>query len=197
MTASSTPETPPAAPPSTTAASPVRPAGETGGHTVQDWEQPSPRPTARTLSNPGQDAAEPAAAVPASMASQPEPEVVAVYLRPQNLPRPQVAEPVARATLGDEDVQRPPAGPETLADVITRTVTGLLERSLHESVTAAVRALAPRMVISFPGGLEATPEGPLAGSLDPSAAAADAVEPGEVAPAAGLGIAGLPEPPLA
>lgn len=65
----------------------------------------------------------------------PSPPVTAVYLRPTQAP--------ALATQG------PPAN-ETLIDAITRIVSGMLERDLRDSVTAAVRALAPRLVVSLP-----------------------------------------------
>ena len=49
----------------------------------------------------------------------------------------------------------PPAQPPvdaTLIDAITRIVAGMLERHVRESVTAAVMALAPRLVVSLPPG---------------------------------------------
>lgn len=71
--------------------------------------------------------------VPAGAASADAPSaaVTAIYLRPRN------------------GVHHPGPG-ETLVDSITRIVTGMLEQHVRESVTAAVRALAPRLRVSFP-----------------------------------------------
>lgn len=77
---------------------------------------------------PAPDLLAPAGAV---SADAPSLKVAAIYLRPHN------------------GVHHP--GPdETLVDSITRIVTGMLEQHIRESVTAAVRALAPRLLISFP-----------------------------------------------
>ncbi|MEK6976231.1 MAG: hypothetical protein AABY18_07805 [Candidatus Thermoplasmatota archaeon] len=80
-------------------------------------------------------------------ADAPSPEVAAIYLRPGKAAAVQ------------------PASDETLVDSITRIVSEMLQQHLHESVTAAVRALAPRLVISLPDKAEPLdgPETPTAG----------------------------------
>lgn len=71
------------------------------------------------------------------LVGDPSPEVVAVYLRPTAA----VPSPVARADV--------PAVDASLIDTITRIVCEMLETHVRESVTAAVLALAPRMVVSL------------------------------------------------
>ncbi len=87
------------------------------------------------------------------------PEVTAVYLRP--------VKPAA-AEAGRDGRGR--YANENLADAITRIVSGMLERDLRDSVTAAVRALAPRLVVSLPPDPPADAPGPAPVPAQPSAA---------------------------
>jgi hypothetical protein len=74
---------------------------------------------------------------------EPSPEVEAVFLRPKNADAARLATPA---------VATPAQAPldESLIDSITRIVTEMLQVHVRESVTAAVRALAPRLVVALP-----------------------------------------------
>lgn len=76
---------------------------------------------------------------------EPTPEVVPQFLRRG---RPAAASGGA----ADADAVDAVAVDATLIDSITRIVTQMLDVHVRESVTAAVRALAPRFVISMPHG---------------------------------------------
>lgn len=68
----------------------------------------------------------------------PSPQVEPQFLRPRRAP----AGPAPmRAPAQDVDA--------TLVEAITRIVSGMLHKHISESVTAAVRALAPRLVVSL------------------------------------------------
>lgn len=161
----------------------MRPPGEQGGHTVQDWEQPTPKPfvkgdsSSRSTPPPPEQTEGQATA----LGDEPSPVVEPIYLR--SVP----AAPLAKA---DAPVQGKSehsslAGTETLVDVITSTVSGLLQQSLRESVLAAVRALAPRMIITFPAPIEEPREATASSSRPPPASRAArvliAAEPGRIA----------------
>jgi hypothetical protein len=125
------------------------------------------------------------------------PEVQAVYLRPGSPPRlpsqktseesvglPQTTEETSVLPTAKEGPAPLSMGSnDTLADLITRTVSGLLEKSLHESVIAAVRALAPRMIITFPPPHAVHEESSAAPLAQEEVASAPAVEPVAGAPA--------------
>lgn len=130
-----------------------RPPGEQGGHTVQDWEQPTPTPfvkgdsSSRSTPPPPEQVASKTATV---LGDEPSPVVEPIYLRSVAAP------PLAKVDAPVHGKSEPlsPTGTETLVDAITNTVSGLMEQSLRESVLAAVRALAPRMIITFPAAGE-------------------------------------------
>ena len=110
----------------------MRPAGERGGHTVQEAEQAAAG-VRRTMSDPPVQDAPAASSAPQAVGDS-GPAIEPIYLRPGR-------------TGGHEAAFRLPT--ETLVDAVTRTVLGLLESSLRENVEATVRALAPRIIVSF------------------------------------------------
>lgn len=99
----------------------------------------------------------PATRTPAGIEDEPSPEVVAIFLRPKKAPalavRAPDASPAAEsAHVTPADGMPSAHGPldESLIDSLTRIVTEMLQAHVRESVTAAVRALAPRLVVSLP-----------------------------------------------
>ena len=90
-----------------------------------------------------------------------------MFLRPKKGPRAsavvQGAEVPPTAVQGGQGAQADVQAPldESLIDSLTRIVTEMLQVHVRESVTAAVRALAPRLVVSLP---TEGAEGPTGGS---------------------------------
>jgi hypothetical protein len=125
----------------------ARPAGETGGHTVQDWEQPMPIPYVP------KGAAASAVVVPQSVVDEepdePSPPTDAIYLRP-------VAEPAAEAAPAFDAAGHTLAAQSgALVEAITRGVAEALAVSLRPVVATTVAKLIP-MILSF----GSTPDGP-------------------------------------
>jgi hypothetical protein len=147
-----------------------RPAGETGGHTVQDWEQPMPVPfvpkgaaaSAVTVQRP----------VLEEEPDEPSPPTEAIYLRP-------VAEPAAKVVPAfDAKGQTLAAQSGALVEAITRGLAEALAVSMRSVVASTVATLIP-MILSFgstpdgPGGPEA-PSAPAPIVAEPDAAAGEA-----------------------
>jgi hypothetical protein len=127
-----------------------RPAGETGGHSVQDWEQPTPRqgmPAA--LGRPQAGADQPSVAPPAAEpqdddVDSPSPPTVPRYLRStvktdDALPFPPAFD-ARRQTLTAQSA--------ALVDSITRGVAEALAVSLRPVIASTVDALLP-MILSL------------------------------------------------
>jgi hypothetical protein len=141
-----------------------RPAGETGGHTVQDWEQPTPVPFMP------KGAAASAAAMQPVMDEEPDepsPPTDAIYLRP--------VAAAAKARPGfDAKAQTLAAQSGALVDAITRDLAKALAVSMRPAVASTVAALIP-MILSFgstpdgPGGPEAPSPAPLSAGPDADA----------------------------
>ncbi len=153
-----------------------RPAGERGGHTVQDWEQTGAHhdnpvlesssrftPVARSASatvevvqsavipvesvqSPAESAAIPVESIPGLFESAPNPAVTPIYLRPAVIP----VGGQTPSTAEPVTAEAVAAPVESLADAITRNVMESLTTSLHQAVISAVRALAPNITIGFP-----------------------------------------------
>ena len=114
---------------------PARP-GQQSNHTVRRWQQHAPG-----LREPRPATQELPSAQAEVQADAPSPQVEPIYLRgTANAVHPKSREPLAKAVDPDE----------ALVDGISRSVMALFEHSIRTSVIAAVRALAPHMVITFP-----------------------------------------------
>lgn len=116
---------------------------------------PDPTETAPTQPTPAMPSAKGghAPAAPEAMADdEPSPEVVALFLRPVKAPTAQPATAAQTATPSPAagSTADPVAVDASLIDSLTRLVTEALQDHVRESVTAAVRALAPRLVVSLP-----------------------------------------------
>jgi hypothetical protein len=145
-----------------------RPAGETGGHTVQDWEQPTPAPFVPKGAAAAASAVvvpQPARPVADEEADEPSPPTEAIYLRP-------VAEPAAKARPGfDAEAQTLAAQSGALVDALTRNLAEALAVAMKPVVASTVATLIP-MILSF----GSTPDGPGAAEA-PSAPAPVVAEP--------------------
>jgi len=86
---------------------------------------------------------------------EPSPEVVALFLRPKKARVAAGASVAASAGISSTTSPAIRAGEPvpldgSLIDSLTRLVTEMLQVHVRESVTAAVRALAPRLLVSLP-----------------------------------------------
>lgn len=105
-----------------------RPAGESGGHAVQDWEQP-PRGRRATLSDPVLD-------------DEPMPPTTPLYLRP-----PAKATAAAEAEPAfDARTQTLTAQTGALADALTRGFAGAIAEAMRPIVAATIVQLLPMLL---------------------------------------------------
>ena len=106
--------------------------------TDRGWEQDDSEPwMPRSTVEPDKQSTQ-----AAIQADTPSPAVEPIYLRSESKPR--------QSKSGDEPSAKAVDTDEAVVDGITRSVMDLFERSIRASVLAAVRELAPHMVITFP-----------------------------------------------
>ncbi len=134
----------------------TRPPGELGGHTVQEWEQPA----ARTSAKPGSSSRDTPAPQPGgedAVALDAAPAVTPIYLRPARKASTSAAVP---GVVAPEAPALAP-GNQALVDAITLSLSDMLARGLPEAVASALRMLQPE--IAAPAA-PATPAQPAAES---------------------------------
>ena len=90
---------------------------------------------------------------------EPSPEVVALFLRPQKASVAPAVVPAAEVAPAVVPAAKAVPVDESLIDSLSRIVTEMLQVHVRESVTAAVRALAPRLGVSLPVDEEQGTEG--------------------------------------
>lgn len=160
-----------------------RPRGPTGGHTVQDWEQPVQRQ--------GQPPAQPRASeAPLALVDpdEPSPPTVPRYLRSGH--RPGARKAAKHAVPFDARTGILTAQSAALVDALTRGVADALAVSLRPIVDSTVQALIP-MILSL--GSVPDPEPVQAEPADPADQADQADQPIQAASVAESPAAGLDE----
>ena len=118
-----------------------RPSGETGGHTVQDWEQPPPL---RGLSNPRERQSSDPGDLASGSFDEPSPATIPLYLRPSATTL--LADPVAATPDPEARARILTAQSTAIVDNLTRGLAEALAVSLRPIVASTVVALLPMML---------------------------------------------------
>lgn len=120
----------------------ARPSGETGGHTVQDWEQPAAKQRG-TSNAPARQGPTTPAVPEADEADDPSPPTTPLYLRPSSKREAAVAAPAF-----DARKQTLTAQSAAIVDSITLGLADALAVSLRPVVASTIEALIP-MILSL------------------------------------------------